>query len=99
LWFIVLPILFWPICDFLWTARAIQTALGLEAGLTAVIQQMVERLERQAPPNRADRLLTAAFVLTGCRERPPFHFFKEYERCVNRILIRSFWMRAEKKAP
>jgi predicted transposase YdaD len=41
--------------------------LGLEAGLAAVIQQMVDRLEREAPPNQADRLLTAAFVLTGLR--------------------------------
>jgi predicted transposase YdaD len=28
---------------------------------------MVERLEREAPPNQADRLLTAAYVLTGLR--------------------------------
>jgi predicted transposase YdaD len=41
--------------------------LGLEAGLAAVMQQMVKRLEREAPPNQADRLLTAAFVLTGLR--------------------------------
>ena len=41
--------------------------LGLEAGLAAVMQQMVKRLEREAPPNQADSLLTAAFVLTGLR--------------------------------
>jgi predicted transposase YdaD len=41
--------------------------LGLEDGLAAVIRQIVARLEREAPPNQADRLLTAAFVLTGLR--------------------------------
>jgi predicted transposase YdaD len=42
-------------------------ALKLEDSLAAVIQRMRERLERESPPNEADRLLTAAFVLTGLR--------------------------------
>jgi len=41
--------------------------LGLDDGLAAVVRKMVERLEREAAPNEADRLLTAAFVLTGLR--------------------------------
>jgi predicted transposase YdaD len=41
--------------------------LRLEDSLAAVIQQMAARLEQEAPPNQADRLLTAAFVLTGLR--------------------------------
>jgi len=53
-------------------------ALKLEDSLAAVIQQMVERLEREAPPNQADRLLTAAFVLTGLRlpRTAAFHLFR-----------------------
>jgi len=35
--------------------------------LTAVAQRLVERLEREAPPERARKLLTAAFLLTGLR--------------------------------
>ncbi len=35
--------------------------------LTAVAQQLIERLEREALPERARKLLTAAFLLTGLR--------------------------------
>ena len=35
--------------------------------LTAVAQRLIERLEREAPRERARKLLTAAFVLTGLR--------------------------------
>ena len=38
-------------------------------GLTAVAQRLIERLEREAPPELARKLLTAAFVLTGLRIR------------------------------
>jgi hypothetical protein len=36
-----------------------------EEGLPWVVQQLAERLQREAPPDRARKLLTAAFVLTG----------------------------------
>ena len=39
----------------------------LEAGLTAVIQQLIDRLQREAAPEQVRRLLTASFVLTGLR--------------------------------
>jgi hypothetical protein len=35
--------------------------------LTAVAQRLIERLEHEAPPERARKLLTAAFLLTGLR--------------------------------
>jgi len=38
-----------------------------EAGLAQVVQNVVERLLAEAPPDQARRLLTAAFVLTGLR--------------------------------
>jgi len=38
-------------------------------GLTGVAQRLLERLEREVPPEQARRLLTAAFVLTGLRVR------------------------------
>ncbi len=41
--------------------------VDLETGLAAVIQQMSERLLREAPPEQVRRLLTAAFILTGLR--------------------------------
>ncbi len=41
--------------------------VDLESGLAAVVQQMSERLLREAPPDQLRRLLTAAFVLTGLR--------------------------------
>jgi hypothetical protein len=41
--------------------------VDLESGLAAVIQQLSDRLLREAPPGQVRRLLTAAFVLTGLR--------------------------------
>ena len=41
--------------------------VGLETGLAAVIQQIIERLLTEAPPEQVRRLLTAAYVLTGLR--------------------------------
>jgi hypothetical protein len=37
--------------------------------LTAVARQVVERLMNEAPPDRAKKLLTDAFLLTGLRVR------------------------------
>ena len=42
-------------------------ALGLKDGLAAVIRQLAERLEREATGDQVDRLLVAAYVLTGLR--------------------------------
>jgi hypothetical protein len=42
---------------------------ALEAGLTAVAQQVVERLQKEAPPERVKTLLTDALLLTGLRVR------------------------------
>jgi hypothetical protein len=36
-------------------------------GLATVAQRLIERLEREAPPAQARKLLTSAFVLTGMR--------------------------------
>jgi hypothetical protein len=36
-----------------------------EDGLASIIQRLIERFQREAPPERAWRLLTAAYVLTG----------------------------------
>ncbi len=41
--------------------------VDLEAGLAAVIHQIIERLLIEAPPEQVRRLLTAAYVLTGLR--------------------------------
>lgn len=41
--------------------------LGLTDGLAAVVWQLAERLEREAVGKQADRLLTAAYILTGLR--------------------------------
>jgi hypothetical protein len=41
--------------------------LSLQEGLADVIRRLVERLEREATPELAHKLLTAAFVLTGLR--------------------------------
>ncbi len=38
-----------------------------ETGLAGVIQQVTDRLQREAPPEQVRRLLTAAYVLTGLR--------------------------------
>jgi hypothetical protein len=43
--------------------------LSLEDGLKAVAQKVVERLLREASPDRAKKLLTDAFLLTGLRVR------------------------------
>jgi hypothetical protein len=43
--------------------------LSLEDGLTAVAQRLVQRLTKEAPPDRAKKLLTDALLLTGLRVR------------------------------
>ena len=43
--------------------------LPLEEGLAAVARRIVERLANEAPPDRAKKLLTDAFLLTGLRVR------------------------------
>jgi hypothetical protein len=43
--------------------------VSLENGLTAVAQRVVERLTKEAPPDRAKKLLTDALLLTGLRVR------------------------------
>src|SRR5260370_8459172 len=43
--------------------------LSLEDGLTAIAQRVVERVAKEAPPERAKKLLTDAFLLTGLRVR------------------------------
>jgi hypothetical protein len=45
--------------------------LGLTDGLAAVVRQLAERLEREAAGTQADRLLTAAYILTGLRLKAP----------------------------
>jgi hypothetical protein len=45
--------------------------LGLKDGLAAVVRQLAERLEREATGDQADRLLVAAYVLTGLRLKSP----------------------------
>jgi hypothetical protein len=44
-------------------------ALPLEEGLRAVAQQVVERITKEAAPDRARKLLTDALLLTGLRVR------------------------------
>lgn len=44
--------------------------VDLESGLTAVIQRIDERLQREAHPEQIRRLLTATFILTGLRSFP-----------------------------
>jgi hypothetical protein len=56
-------------------------AIGLKDGLAAVVQQLAERLEREATGDQADRLLVAAYVLTGLRLKSRMksgNFFKEH---------------------
>jgi hypothetical protein len=43
--------------------------LSLEEGLTAVAQRVVERITQDVPPDRARKLLTDAYLLTGLRLR------------------------------
>jgi predicted transposase YdaD len=45
--------------------------LGLKDGLAAVVRQLAERLEHEATGDQADRLLVAAYVLTGLRLKSP----------------------------
>ena len=46
---------------------ALPAGLSAEDAMTAVAQRLIERLERETPPERARKLLTAAFLLTGLR--------------------------------
>jgi hypothetical protein len=46
-------------------------ALGLKDGLAAVVRQLAERLESEATGDQADRLLVAAYILTGLRLKAP----------------------------
>ncbi len=43
--------------------------ISLEDALTGVAQQIVDRLAKEAPPDRAKKLLTEALLLTGLRVR------------------------------
>jgi hypothetical protein len=45
------------------------TNVGLEEGLANVAQRVVERLSKEATPERASKLLTEALLLTGLRVR------------------------------
>jgi predicted transposase YdaD len=46
-------------------------ALRLEDALAAVIKRLVQRLQQEAAGKQAERLLTAAYILTGLRLRKP----------------------------
>jgi hypothetical protein len=43
--------------------------LSLEDGLTVIVQRLVERIIKEAPLDRASKLLTDAYLLTGLRLR------------------------------
>ncbi|HZT79981.1 MAG TPA: hypothetical protein VFA26_07165 [Gemmataceae bacterium] len=43
--------------------------VSLEDGLAAVARRLIERLDREASPERAQKLLTSALLLTGLRVR------------------------------
>ena len=43
--------------------------LSLEDGLTVIAQRLAERIAKEAPPDRARKLLTDAYLLTGLRLR------------------------------
>jgi hypothetical protein len=43
--------------------------LSLEDGLTVIAQRVVERVTKEASPDRARKLLTDAYLLTGLRLR------------------------------
>ena len=47
----------------------LQTGMTLEEGLASVAQQTARRLEQEADPARAKKLLTDAYLLTGLRVR------------------------------
>ena len=49
-----------PLCQ-------LPAGMSVKKGLASVIQQVVERLEREAPPEDRARLLSATYVLTGLR--------------------------------
>jgi hypothetical protein len=42
-----------------------------EVGLAAIIQRLIERLQKEAPAEQVRELLTAAYILTGLRVRRP----------------------------
>lgn len=46
---------------------ALPAGVPLAEALTGVAQRLIERLEREVPADRTQRLLTAAFLLTGLR--------------------------------
>jgi hypothetical protein len=46
-------------------------ALSLEEALATVVRQLAQRLERDAAGGQADRLMTAAYILTGLRLKAP----------------------------
>jgi hypothetical protein len=46
---------------------ALPEGVPLTNALAQVAQRLIERLEREAPPERVRKLLTAAFLLTGLR--------------------------------
>ena len=48
---------------------ALPEGVPLPDALAHVAQRLIERLEREAAPERARKLLTAAFLLTGLRVR------------------------------
>lgn len=43
--------------------------LSLEDGLTLIANRLVERITKEAPADRAQKLLTDAYLLTGLRLR------------------------------
>jgi hypothetical protein len=49
------------------TLGKLPEGIDLETGLRGVIQQITERLLREAPRDQVRRLLTAAYILTGLR--------------------------------
>jgi len=48
---------------------SLPTDLSLEDGLASVVQRVVQRITKEAPPDRAKKLLIDAFLLTGLRVR------------------------------
>ena len=44
-------------------------SLALEDGLSVIAQRLAERITQEAPPDRAQKLLTDAYLLTGLRLR------------------------------
>lgn len=53
---------------------------AVEDGLASVAQRVVERLSKEAPPDRAKKLLTDALLLTGsaCDEKQQSKSFEEF---------------------